>query len=119
MKAISVLLVALCVVATAGVAGAAPAPLARPVHNVPSPGALLTDFRAEGFPVTAVERGPEPGTYVITLQLRVENDEQRAIVAHRRSVVRVGTNVRADLREFLQKAPRTITMTSSGRRIKR
>src|SRR5262249_55437451 len=66
----------------------------------------------------AIEHGSEPGTYVVTLQLRVENDEQRAIVAHRRSVVRVGTNVRADLRECLQKGPRTMTMKSFGRRIK-
>ena len=115
MMAARAWLIALLVAGSAAAAHAAPAPVAKPPRNVPSPATLLADLRAEGFAVRDVERGPEPGTYLVVLPLRVTNYERKLVVIYTKFVVRTaGPDVRSALRAFLQKAPRSVTLTESG-----
>jgi hypothetical protein len=61
-----VLLLIVCCLTTAGAAHSAPAPLPKSARHPPTPDTLLANFRAEGYSVRMVERGPEPGTYRVT-----------------------------------------------------
>lgn len=122
MNALSHVLCVALTLALASAASAAPAPVTKAVRHPPSPGVLLEQFRAEGLPVAAIEHGEEAGTYVVTTVTQgVVEQSCLAIVVHRKVVVRTGPDVRADLRAFLQKQPRTTRITGwdSGRGMKR
>ena len=89
---------------------AAPAPAAKPARRVPSPGTLLANLRAEGYCVTAIQYGPEPGTYVVTVPpLLVAWGSDVSLDADtedRTYLVRAASaDVRADLRAFLEDPP--------------
>src|SRR5262245_14504483 len=84
---------------------AAPAPVAKPARHVPSPETLLANLRAEGYHVVALNHGREPGTYAVTLALRIAGDdfETFAATVHRTYQVRTDSaDVQADLRAFLK-----------------
>jgi hypothetical protein len=96
--------VALSLTALVGLATAspaAPAPVPKPPRHAPSPATLLADFRTEGFAVRSLDRGPEPGSYVISLRAA---SDAGLYVASRRYVVRVGdSEVRSAIRACLEK----------------
>jgi hypothetical protein len=97
-----ILLLALAV-ATAQAADAAPAPLSKSARHPPSPDTLLANFRAEGYDVRKIERGPEPGTYVLSTAAPVRAGRRLGyqIVTH--TVRADGPDVRAPLREVLER----------------
>jgi hypothetical protein len=49
-------------------ATAAPAPFSKPPRHEPTLGQLLQHFRAEGYAVSALERGPNAGEWTITIR---------------------------------------------------
>jgi hypothetical protein len=106
------LLLAALLVATAQTVSAAPAPLAKPPRRAPSPATLLTDFRAEGFSLSSLDRGPDPGSYVIRIRSLSRSE---LYVPSRTYVVRVGASdvrsaIRACLEKDRQKARRLLRM---------
>jgi hypothetical protein len=89
------------VVALTTASPAAPAPFEKSPRHAPSPDVLLADFRAEGYSVRSLDRGPERGSYVIILRA-ISHSE--LYLPARTYVVRVGdTDVRSAIRACLQK----------------
>jgi hypothetical protein len=101
---VRLLLLIAVVVATAGAAPAAPAPLPRKQHHVPSPDTLLANFRAEGYDVRSLERGTEPGTYVLTTVTPTPSGRRIRFQLTKHTVRVDGSDVRAPLREVLEGA---------------
>jgi hypothetical protein len=89
---------------------AAPAPFAKPARHPPSPEALLAQMRAEGFSLHAIERGPEPGTYVVTKNVELVGlGENTCAFVPRKWTVRADSgDVRAEVRALLEAAPQKV-----------
>jgi hypothetical protein len=101
MMAVRALLIALFVAATAAGAHAAPAPVAKPPRHLPPLAAVLADLRDEGFDVRSIERGPEPGTYVLEVP-HLAFDGEHVVRVYRKRTVRVsGYDLRTELRPHL------------------
>jgi hypothetical protein len=80
--------------------GAAPAPLAKTPRTFPTPNRLLADFRAEGYTVKSLERGPQPGSYVVTVPSWASDGLYAPAATYAVSVK--GPDVRAEIRAVLQ-----------------
>jgi hypothetical protein len=98
------LLIASCLLTAA--ASAAPAPLHRTARHPPSPDTLLANFRAEGYVVRSLERGPEPGTYVLSTVAATSAGRRTRFQVVTYTVRVDGPDVRAPLRQVLESARR-------------